>query len=275
MFCGGGSIRRNRPVHFSAYGVKYSMMNIIADTHCHTLASTHAYSSLSEMVHTAAQKGLYAVAITDHGIAMPGAPGKWYFQNLVVVPHKLEGVLVLRGEECDVIDYDGNTDLLNGDLNSLDWVVASMHDPAMPNGPHTVEAITNAWLNIAKNPYIQVIGHSGTERYKYDYERVIPEFGRNGKLVELNEATFSNRRTSVPNCAKIMKLCKQYEVPIVVNSDAHFSARLGCFENALRLLEELDFPEELVVNSSVERFNAYLRKYTCVYEDPLLELDLL
>ena len=93
-------------------------MNIIADTHCHTLASTHAYSTLSEMVHAAAVKGLYAIAITDHGVAMPGAPGKWYFQNLVVVPHKLEGVLVLRGEECDVVDYDGNTDLQDSDVDS-------------------------------------------------------------------------------------------------------------------------------------------------------------
>lgn len=50
-------------------------MNIIADTHCHTLASTHAYSTLSEMVHAAAVKGLYAIAITDHGVAMQ-APGK-------------------------------------------------------------------------------------------------------------------------------------------------------------------------------------------------------
>ena len=250
-------------------------MKIIADTHCHTIASTHAYSTLNEMVHAAAVKGLYAIAITDHGVAMPDAPGKWYFQNLVVVPHKLEGVLVLRGEECDVIDYEGNTDLLESDLNSLDWIVASRHDPAMPKGPHSVEAITNAWLNISKNPHIQVIGHSGSEQFKYDYERVIPEFGRNGKLVELNEATFSNRRKSVQNCVQIMKLCKQYGVPIVVNTDSHFSARVGCFENSLRLLEELDFPEELVVNSSVERFNAYLRQYTKVYQDPLLELDLL
>ena len=251
------------------------MMNIIADTHCHTLASTHAYSTITEVVHAAAVKGLYAVAVTDHGNAMPGAPGKWYFQNLIVVPHKMENVLVLRGEECDVVDYEGNTDLLDADLGSLDWIVASMHDPAMPKEKPTAEAITNAWLGVAKNPRVNVIGHSGSERYKYDYERVIPEFGRSGKLVELNEATFSNRRGSVQNCMQIMKLCKKHGVSIVVNTDAHFSARVGCFENSLRLLEELDFPEELVVNASVERFTAYLRQHTPVYQDPLLELDLI
>lgn len=245
-------------------------MHFIADTHMHTVASTHAYSTLQEMIHAAAQKNLYAAAITDHGAAMPGAPGTWYFENLKAVPHLLEGVLVLRGEETNLIDYEGNTDLVKKDLDVLDWIVASMHHPVLKNTPPTVEAVTNAWLNIAKNPRINVIGHSGTDEYRYDYERVIPEFGRTGKLVELNESTFSGRKSSVPHCVQIMKLCKKFRVPIVVNSDAHFSTLVGCFENSRKLLDEIDFPEELVVNSSVERFRAYLKQYTRVFSDPTL-----
>lgn len=52
---GGGSIAQDRPVHL--LHMEQRTMNIIADTHCHTLASTHAYSTLSEMVHAAAVKG--------------------------------------------------------------------------------------------------------------------------------------------------------------------------------------------------------------------------
>ena len=37
--------------------------HLIADLHTHTLASTHAYSSLTEMVQAAANKGLSAIAI--------------------------------------------------------------------------------------------------------------------------------------------------------------------------------------------------------------------
>lgn len=257
-------------------------MNLIADTHTHTIASTHAYSTLQENATAAAQNGLYALAATDHGALMPGAPGKWYFENLRVIPRRLNGVLILRGEETNVIDGDGNTDLLSSDLETLEWIVASIHRPVfnrfVSDGRHgwkpidspkpaTVEEVTGAWLNIAKNPRINVIGHSGTAGFMYDYETVVPEFGRNGKLVELNESSFHNRESSIPNCRKIMELCKKHRVPIIVNSDAHFSTQIGCFPKSLSLLKELDFPEELVVNSSVERFEAYLKEHTSIFSN--------
>lgn len=243
-------------------------MKLIADTHMHTVASTHAYCTLTEMVHAAGEAGMAAAAVTDHGKNMPGSPGKWYFKNLVVVPRYLENVLVLRGEEANVLDFEGTLDVDPEDLEGLDWIVASIHAGCMTEGEPTVEKITNAYLNLAKNPLVNVIGHSGSQKYAYDYETVLPEFGRNGKLVELNESTFTGRKKSVPNCAKIMRLCKKFGVPIIVNSDAHFSTQVGRFEQSLRLLAEIDFPEELVVNSSAERFRAYLKQYTGVFSDP-------
>lgn len=242
-------------------------MKLIADTHLHTVASTHAYSTLAEMVHAAAQRGLCAVAVTDHGREMPGSPGRWYFENLRVLPRVLEGVLLLRGEEADVLDFDGTLDLDEEDAVSLDWVVASIHNPVMRDKDPTVEKTTNAWLKIAEDPRVRVIGHSGSSRYRYDYETVLPRFAENGKLVELNEATFTGRKESVPNCRRIMELCKKLGVPIIVNSDAHFSTLVGRFDRSLRLLEEIGFPEELVVNSSRERFFGYLKQYTRVFSD--------
>lgn len=245
-------------------------MKIIADLHMHTTASTHAYSTLSEMVHAASQKGLYAVAITDHGHLMPGAPGRWYFQNMNCVPHMLEDVLVLRGEETNILDFKGTTDLTEEDLTNLDWVVASFHNACVEKVDPTCEEVTNAWLNIAKDPRVNVIGHSGTERFGYDYETVLPEFARSGKLVEINEGTFRVRKKSISNCTTILKLCKKHCVPVVVDSDSHFSTQVGDFTNCLQLLDELDFPEELVVNSSVERLQDYLRQYTDVFSDPTI-----
>ena len=235
-------------------------MNIIADTHCHTIASTHAYSTLTEVARAAADRGLAAVAVTDHGRALPGAPGTWYFDNLDVVPDCLFGVRVLRGIEANIIDFEGALDEYPRILQQLDWVIASMHEPTMPSGRE--EDYTNAWLAVAENPLVHVIGHSGSPAFRFDYERVIPVFGAKGKLVEINENTFVARAGSEENCRTIARLCKKHGVQVVVNSDSHFHTSVGEVGRGLELLRSVDFPEELVANSSKERFDAYLCAHT-------------
>ena len=51
----------------------------------------------------------------------------------------------------------------------------------------------------------------------------------------------------------ILKYCKQYEVPVVLGSDAHFYTAIGEFKEAIELLEEIDFPENLVLNTNPEK----------------------
>ena len=242
-------------------------MKIIADTHCHTIASSHAYSTLMENVHEAKAQGLYAIAITDHARTMPSPPGTWYFENFNVIPKSIEGVNVLRGIEANVLNSEGNLDLpdLKGKFK-FDWIIASIHDIAF-KGNKSFDECTKTWLKIAENPLVHVIGHSGLPDYLYDYEKVIPVFGEKGKLVEINNSSFKIRKGSHENCKKIAIICKKYKVPIVVNSDAHFCMQIGRFEKAIDMLEEIEFPEELIVNSSNERFNAYLNKDTCFFQD--------
>ena len=54
-------------------------------------------------------------------------------------------------------------------------------------------------------------------------------------------------------------MCMKYEVPIVVDSDSHICYRVGHVEGALEMLEEIGFPEELIINSSMERLGAYFK----------------
>ena len=46
--------------------------------------------------------------------------------------------------------------------------------------------------------------------------------------------------------------------PVAVNTDTHIAFWIGHFDRALALLEELRFPEELVVNRTAESFHAAL-----------------
>lgn len=239
---------------------------IIADLHTHTLASTHAYSTVTEMVRAAGEKGLYALAVTDHAKTMPGSPRDWYFSCLHELPLHYRGVLTIAGIEANVLDFEGTLDVDPKDEERLDWIVASIHHLGLDGlKDPDVEKCTHLWMQVARNPRVNVIAHSGDPLYAYDYDRVIPEFGANHKLVEINNHTFDARKQNVENCRKIALACKKHGVPIVVDSDAHFESYVGDFGNALRMLREIDFPEELILNASVDRLNGYLERYTGIF----------
>ena len=56
-------------------------MRLIADTHTHTLASNHAYSTVMENIVAAREQGLLYMAMTEHGPRMPDAPYIWHCVN--------------------------------------------------------------------------------------------------------------------------------------------------------------------------------------------------
>lgn len=231
-------------------------MKLIADTHTHTLASTHAYSTVLENAKFASEIGLSYLGITDHAPGMTDAPHWWHFENLRVLPDELYGVKLLKGIEADLCGFSGELDVTNDQLSILSWVVASIHRQVMPKG--NVEEITSAYIGAARNPYVDVIGHSGLAAYPYDYDAAIQEFARLGKLVEFNQGTFFSRPASAENCVRIALCCKKHGCRTVINSDAHFAYRIGQAPDVFRMLREIDFPKELVVNADLNRFEAYL-----------------
>ncbi len=230
----------------------------VADFHTHTVTSPHAYSTLTENAAAGAERGMLAVACTDHGPRTGDGGHVWHFTNQRILPERIAGVRHLCGAEVNVCDFEGTLDLPDTALAKLDVVIASMHGGTMPCG--TPEQITQAWLTVARHPHVDIIGHCGTPAYAFDYETVIPVFGQHGKVVEINEGTFRVRRDSAENCARIARLCQKHGVRVAVNSDAHYHTAVGCMDNAVALLEEVGFPPELVVNSTRERLEAFLKE---------------
>ena len=60
------------------------------------------------------------------------------------------------------------------------------------------------------------------------------------------------------NNIEILQLCKKYDAPVILGSDAHICFDIANYEYALPLLQETDFPEELVLNDKPEMFFKYL-----------------
>lgn len=229
---------------------------IEADTHCHTNVSHHAYSSLEEMAAGAVRHGLKCIVITNHGPAMKDGAHIWHFGNMRTLPKYINGLRVLHGAEANIIDYEGNLDIDERYQNELDWVIASMHEPIIE--PSSVENHTKGYLKIAQNPYVDVVGHSGSGSFIFDYEKVIPAIRDAGKLIEINNHSFEARLGATENCEKIALLCKKHNCPIVVNSDAHNSFVIADVGVAFAMLRRIDFPFELIINLTFERLAKWI-----------------
>lgn len=227
-------------------------MQMIADLHSHTLCATHAFQTLQEMATAAHEIGYYALAITDHAPAMPDAPHIWHFANGNALPRVVQGVAMLYGAEVNVMDTKGGLDLSQSQLAVQDWVVASIHSPCVP-GVLTRKEANRIWLAIAENPYVDCIGHSEQENYRYDYDLVTKAFAQNHKVVELNAGSFAVRKDGIPNMRKLLAACLENGCHIAVDSDAHSAWRLQtALQPLYSLLEKLSFPEELIVNATKE-----------------------
>ncbi len=235
------------------------MYEDILDLHTHTIASGHAYNSLYEMAQAASQKGLALYGCSDHAPAMPGSADSIYFINFKVIPREIRGVRVLMGAELNILNFDGKVDLSPGLLRRLDYAIASLHTNCIKSG--TMEENTRAYVKVMENPLIQIIGHPDDGRFPIDYERLVTEAKRQHKLLEVNNTSLSpdsSRPGARENYRTMLSLCRRHEQPVIINSDAHIEADVGNHRFAHQFLEELDFPPQLVVNSSLERLAAYL-----------------
>lgn len=233
-------------------------MNIIADMHTHSVASGHAYSTINELAAAAAQKGLAAMALTDHGPALPGGPHNYHFAAMRFVPQRIAGVRIFLGVEANILDVSGNIDLQNGYLEKLDFVMTGFHERCGFDG-QGVDANTEAMINAMANPLVKAISHPGNPVFPIHHEQIVQASLKTGTALEINNASFSqSRKGSSPNCESLAEIIARYASPVVVGSDAHIAQGVGVFDDALRLLNDAAIGEEQVVNSSMERLLKFL-----------------
>ena len=232
------------------------MINIVGDTHTHTIACGHAMGTLTENAIYAKKHGLRFVAITEHSGNLPAAPIFWFFPNMLWhVPRVVEDVVVLRGAEVNIVNVNGEVDFPEDLMKSLDIIIASVHfSEVFEHGAYGVEDYTNMYCKVAENPLVDVIGHCGDPRFEYDFERIIQAFKKYDKIVEINAASPKSRKGGEEKDREIVRLCKRYGVKVTLASDAHAPQSVGMVQNCIKLLEEEDFPEELIVNANYERF---------------------
>jgi putative hydrolase len=237
------------------------IMKFQFDTHTHSLASGHAYNTIQEMAKAASKKGLAMLGITEHGIAMPGTCHKYYFNNIHILPRKMYDIKLQFGVEANIMDYNGTLDMDKETLKNLDLAIASLHIPCIK--PATKEQNTNAYLGAMQNPYVCIIGHPDDSRYKIDYKKLVDGAKKYNVLLELNNRSLfpgGSRTNAEENDLKMLTLCKKLQVPIVLSSDAHFADDIANFTYCLKIIEKTSFPEELIINYSMQSWNTFMKE---------------
>lgn len=225
-------------------------MKLVADLHTHTLASAHAYSTVTENTLQAEKAGLKMLAVTDHGPQMEDSPHLWHHHNYKALPRIINNVFVLRGIEADIIDNNGRLDIDGDTCSKLDWIIASYHW-----GSGSEREFTNSYVKALENPDICCLGHTDSIGFPYDIREVCSACHSFGKAMELNVARIrdTGNTHAYEFYRRMLEICAEEEAFIVVNTDSHFWSTIGSFEPAEKLLDEIGFPEELILNADEGR----------------------
>lgn len=236
-------------------------MKLYFDLHTHTIMSGHAYSTLTENVDCAIEAGMLAYGFSEHAPAMPGTVKEFYFENLKVLPETIHGIQLFGGIELNIMDYQGNVDCTQRLLSKVHYAIASLHPPCIK--PGTKEENTSAILGAMENPLINIIGHPDDSRFPLDYDAVVQKAVATGTVLELNNSSLSVKSTrvnAVENVKEMLGYCREYGARIIVGTDSHICYDVGRFDRAIALLESVDFPEDLIVNASIDGLRHVLQQ---------------
>lgn len=235
-------------------------MKTLVDVHTHTIMSGHAFSTLSEMIAEAQARKLTIFGITEHAPSIPGTCHPIYFRNMHVVPRQWGDMRLLLGAELNILDTEGNLDLDLEYYPMLDIRIAGIHSLCWKGG--TRDENTTGMVNAIRNKWTNIISHPGDGTAELNFEPIVLAAKETHTLLEINNSTFKPARGKVgvarPNNLEILRLCKKYEVPVILGSDAHISYDIANYEFVLPLLQETEFPEALVMNDKPQEFMEYL-----------------
>ena len=230
----------------------------ILDIHTHSLASGHAYGTIREMAQAAAERDFALLGITDHAPGTPGTCDPIYFLNLRSVPKTLYGVRVIHGSEINVLN-GRKLSLEQRYLDRLDYAIVGIHPDCYQDEGRRKN--TENRIACMRNEKVHFVSHPDDDHTPLDYEMLVPAARECRVALEVNNSSLmkkESRLNCVQNYKTMLALCERLRVPVIVSSDAHDPSAVGNFEEARKLLAEINFDETLVLNTGVEKLLAHI-----------------
>ena len=234
------------------------MYRIVADIHTHTIASGHAYGTIREMTDAASGKGLEILGCTEHAPGIPGTVDPFSYLNLHVIPRTLNGVHLLHGCEVNVMN-GGTLSLEERYIHHLDYMIAGIHTTCYRDEGKLRN--TENIISCMRHPKVKLISHPDDDHTPVDYNLLAEAALETGTALEVNNSSLTKpeyRMNCFENYRFMLNICKCLKVPVIVSSDAHDPSEVGRFDLALSLLENVSFPESLVLNTNAQTLLDFL-----------------
>lgn len=232
--------------------------NFLLDIHTHTIMSGHAYGTIRENAKAAKDANLLLLGTSEHAPGITGTCHPIYFSNMYTIPRFIDGVEILRGCEVNVLN-DGTISLEEKYMKHLDYLIAGIHDLCYKN--EGKEKNTLNLISCMKHPKVFFVSHPDSDHLPLDYPMLIEACKKYHVALELNNSSLTKpdkRINCFENYHTILTLCKKEQLPIIVNTDAHDPSQVGDFTLAKKLLEEENFPSELILNTNIEKFKQFI-----------------
>ncbi len=249
------------------------------DFHSHSSASVHAMNSLEEMLGHASRIGMKALVVSDHGPGIDNTlwlarqtgkevdfndrisgPDAHYFRVFLsrYTPSPECSTLLLKGIETNILgDGPRGCDVPLAIAPGFDVIIASVH--LLPHLFHITgtEHSTERMILAMEEP-IDIIGHPCHEQYCPSMEPFVRAAAEKGIALELNNSSHMCGRAKAGRALEMLVWAKKLDCRISLGSDAHVLSELGQDGYITPLLTEAGFPDELIVNWTLEGAQAFV-----------------
>lgn len=227
------------------------------DFHVHTSYSD-GESSPFDMVEVAAEKGLQATAITDHGPSLEVGIREGRIENMVKDIRILKGdsdIPVLLGIEANIIDFEGNLDIPESLEDRLDFVMAGVHtlEVSMESYSHFTRRYLERTANAMKNQDIDVVPHPFWYQKDLSVYLTPDEATYFARTAAQNDVAIElNGRYQVPS-NNLLTACIEENADFILGSDAHSPDEVGQVNWSIYLLRDNNVEKERLVLDSLIR----------------------
>ncbi|HZH93634.1 MAG TPA: PHP domain-containing protein [Tissierellaceae bacterium] len=251
------------------------MYKLTGDFHTHTIYSrgykkkgTHAKGTIEENVEAAYKLGLDTIVLSEHG------PGHYLYglrvEDLPQIRSEIDrlreiyqpkGLKILLGLESNIVGLDGELDVDDKIIDQLDILLMGYHYGATPVGftdavglywtsqigkligsreDHAKDIMTQAYLKAMERYPIDIITHPGSKA-KVHIQEVAKGAVKTDTALEISS---KHDELSVES----LRLIKDIDVKLYIDSDAHEPERVGDIEKGLKKAIDADVDFSRVVN---------------------------